>query len=65
MKTEKVIKLVQGRLCKFNLDLETATVSTLLFGASVVVKLGTDASLLLIAYFTHAIHLCICDVLHR
>ena len=40
MKSEKSIELVQGRLAKFNLNLDTDIVATITDGASVMMKVG-------------------------
>ena len=40
MKSEKAIELVQGRLAKFNLNLDTDIVATITDGASVMMKVG-------------------------
>ena len=65
MKSEKAIKLVQGRLAKFNLNLDMDIVATITDGASVMMKVGQETSPLHIACLSHAIHLCICDVLYK
>ena len=65
MKSEKAIELVQGRLAKFNLNLDTDIVATTTDGASVMIKVGRETYPLHIACLSHAIHLCICDVLYK
>ena len=65
MKSEKAIELVQGRLAKFNLNLDTDIVATITDGASVMMKVGRETCPLHIACLSHAIHLCICDVLYK
>ena len=59
MKSEKAIELVQGRLAKFNLNLDTDIVATITDGASVMMKVGRETCPLHIACLSHAIHLCI------
>ena len=49
MKSEKAIELVQGRLAKFNLNLDTDIVAT--DGASVMMKVGQETSPLHIACY--------------
>ena len=65
MKSEKAIELVQGRLAKFNLNLDTEIVATITDGASVIMKAGRETCPLHIACLSHAIHLCICEVLYK
>ena len=65
MKSEQAIELVQGRLAKFNLNLDTDIVATITDGASVMMKVGRETSPLHIACLSHAIHLCIFDVLYK
>ena len=43
-KITKANKLVQGRLSTFNLDLDKDIVSTIMNGASVMMKFGKDTS---------------------
>ena len=64
MKSEKAIEVVQGRLAKFNLNLDRDIVATITDGASVMMKVGQETCPLHIACLSHAIHLCICDVLY-
>ena len=42
MKSEKAIELVQGRLAKFNHNLDTDIVATITDGASVMMKAGRE-----------------------
>ena len=65
MKSEKAIELVQGRLAKFNLNLDTDIVATITDGASAMMKVGRETCSLHIACLCHASHLCICDVLYK
>ena len=65
MKSEKAIELVQGRLAKFNLNLDTEIVATITDGASVIMKAGRETCPLHIACLSHAVHLCICEVLYK
>ena len=65
MKSEKAIELVQGRLAKFNLNLDTDIMATITDGASVMMKMGRETNPLHIACLFHAIHLCICHVLYK
>ena len=65
MKSEKAIELIQGRLAKFNLNLDTDIVATITDGASAMMKVGRQTSPLHIVCLLHAIHLCICDILYK
>ena len=70
MKSERAIKHVQGRffqgrLAKFNLNLDMDIVATITDGASVMMKVSRETSPLHIACLSHAIPLCICDVLYK
>ena len=57
---KKAIELVQGRLAKFNLNLDMDIVATITDGASVMIKVCRETSPLHIACLSHAIHFCIC-----
>ena len=43
-KSEKAIELIQGRLAKFNLNLDPDIVATIMDGASVIIKVGRETS---------------------
>ena len=56
MKTKKAIELEQGKLSKFNLNLDTDIVGTITDGASIMMNFGRKTSSLHIACLVHAIH---------
>ena len=62
--TERAIELVQERLLEYALSLNDGIVSTIMDGASIIIKFGRETEPLHFSCLAQAIHLNVCDTLY-
>ena len=65
MNTERLIQVVKERLSEYKVSLDDDAVASVTGGASIMMKFGRNTNLLHVACLAHAIHLVVCDVLHK